>query len=59
MKYIEINLDRAVELYRQGKVCKVFIKLDNGELKLLTSISGTFGTFVMRSIYFEQTEDDE
>ena len=58
MEYIEINLDRAVELYRQGKGYKVFIKLDNGELKALTLLSGKFGMFVMRSRYFEQTEED-
>jgi len=58
MKYIEIDLDRAVELYRQGKGYKVFIKLDSGELKALTSFSGTFGMFFVRSRYFEQTEED-
>ena len=58
MKYIEINLDRAVELYKLGKVYKVFIKHDKGELKALTSFSGTFGMFVMSSRYFEQTEED-
>lgn len=58
MKYIEIDLNRAVELYRQEKEDKVFRKLDNGELERVTSLSGTFGAFVMRSRYFEQTEED-
>lgn len=58
MKYIEINLDRAVELYMQGKEDKVFRKLDKGELERVTSLSGTFGWFVMRSRYFELTEED-
>jgi len=58
VKYIEVDFDRAVELCRHGKEYKVFIKLDNGELKALTSFSGTFGMFFVRSRYFEQTEED-
>jgi hypothetical protein len=58
MKYIEIDLNRAVELYRRGEEKRVFAKRKNGELELLDSISGTFGMFVMRSRYFEQTEED-
>lgn len=59
MKYVEIDFDRAVELYRQGKEDKVFVKRNNGELEILTSLSGTFGMFVMRSRYFEQKESTE
>ena len=58
MKYIEINLERAVELYRQGEEKRVFVKRNNGELELLTSFAGTFGMFVMRSRYFEQIVED-
>lgn len=58
MKYIEINLERAVELYNQGKEDKVFKRLNNGGLERVTSLSETFGMFVMRSRYFEQTEED-
>jgi hypothetical protein len=58
MKYIEIDLNRAVELYRRGEEKRIFRKCDNGELERLTSFSGTFGLIVTRSRYFEQTEED-
>lgn len=58
MKYIEIDLNRAVDLYRRGEEKRVFRKRENGELERLTSLSETFGMFVMRSRYFEQTEED-
>lgn len=58
MKYIEIDFDRAVELYKRGEEERVFVKRGNGELKLLTLLSGAFGTFVMCSRYFEQIEED-
>ena len=54
MKYIEIDFDRAVELYRQGKEDKVFRKSDFGDLERVTALSGTFAEFVLRSRYFEQ-----
>ena len=40
MKYIEIDINRAVELYRQGKEDKVFRKCDNGELERGHFIAG-------------------
>lgn len=58
MKYIEIDFDRAVELYRFGEEKRVFRKGDDGELDRVTSLSGTLKMFVMRSRYFEQTEED-
>lgn len=58
MKYIEIDFDRAVELFRQGEEKRVFVKRNNGELGLLALLPGTFGMFIMRSRYFEQIEED-
>lgn len=61
MKYIEIDLNRAVELFRQGESNKVFRQCDNGELEIVTSLQETFKRFVLYSRYFEQIReaDDE
>jgi hypothetical protein len=57
MKYIEIDLNRAVELFRQEESNKVFRQCDNGELERVTSLQETFKKFVIYSRYFEQIRE--
>jgi len=57
MKYIEIDLNRAVELFRQEESNKVFRQCDNGELEIVTSLQETFKRFVLYSRYFEQIRE--
>lgn len=58
MKYIEIELNRAVELFRQGEFDKVFRQCDDGELEKVTSLQGTFKRFVIYSKFFERIVED-
>jgi hypothetical protein len=37
MKYIEINFNRVVELYRHGESSRAFILCTNGDLERLDS----------------------
>ena len=52
----EIDLNRAVELFRQGEYNKVFRQCDNGELEIVTSLQDTFKSFVIYSKYFEKID---
>lgn len=58
MKYIEIDLNRAVELFRQGEFDKVFRQCDNGELEKVTSLQDTFKRFIIYYKYFERIVED-
>lgn len=57
MKYIEISLDRAVELFRQGKDASVFFMRANGKLDRADAFSFGFRDLVSEERFFEQIKE--
>ena len=57
MKYIEISLDRAVELFRQGKDESVFFMCEGGVLERVDGFKFAFRDLVTEARFFEQIEE--
>ena len=57
MKYIEISLDRAIELFRQGKDESVFFMRAGGRLERVDSFTFGFRDLVTETNFFEQIEE--
>lgn len=57
MKYIEIDLNRAVELFRQGKDASVFFMREGGNLYRVDAFNFGFGSLVAETKFFEQIKE--
>lgn len=57
MKYIEIDLNRAVELFRQGKDESVFFMRAGGRLERVDAFTFCFSDLVTETNFFEQIKE--
>ena len=58
MKYIEIDFNRAVELFRQGKGESVFFVRACGELYRVDAFKFELSDLVTEANFFERIEED-
>ena len=58
MKYIEIDFNRAAELFRQGKGESVFFVRARGELYRVDAFKFELSDLVTETNFFEQIEED-
>ena len=56
MKYIKIDFDRVVELFRSGRKELVFTKMYDGELGRVDSVRKSLTYFIEDNDYFEYVE---